>query len=297
MKQFDIAKYLRENYEGPFKTFQSYADLKPLKEDDDLGQQEAMPEPYEGDGHPIDGLGGKLNRHMDVSMNEADGSFDVRFSYNDYPSITDRYQQRSVKKLINLVNSLGGNAEVTKDEFDGVDLKVTGISSFDELKAAYDKVVEDDELSILGSWVISPKEEGEMNEENTEEEMHFNDEIAMLSQEYIKWLEQNNLPKMSADELLADLSIEKTDEQKAWLQTFINRWEDAMDADNIDEEVSVSSSGVEMEEEMDGADHDTRFDDLGGKQIKSAIKSLMDSGFDSREIAQFVVDTIRSFKK
>ena len=203
MKQFDIAKYLRENYEGPFKTFQPYVDLNPLKEDEDLGQQEAIPEPYEGDGHPIDGLGGKLNRHMDVSMNE----------------------------------------------------------------------------------------------ENMEEEMHFNDEIAMLSQEYIKWLEQNNLPKMSADELLADLSIEKTDEQKAWLQTFIDRWEDAMDADNIDEEVSVSSSGVEMEEEMDGADHDTRFDDLGGKQIKSAIKSLMDSGFDSREIAQFVVDTIRSFKK
>ncbi len=204
MQKFDIAKYLRENYEGPFKTFQSYADLKPLKEmDDDLGQQEAMPEPYEGDGHPIDGLGGDLDRDMDVSMNEED----------------------------------------------------------------------------------------------VEEEMHFNDEIAMLSQEYIKWLEQNNLPKMSADELLADLSIEKTDEQKAWLQTFIDRWEDAMDADNIDEEVSVSSSGVEMEEEMDGADHDARFDDLGGKQIKSAIKSLMDSGFDSREIAQFVVDTIRSFKK
>lgn len=203
MKQFDIAKYLRENYEGPFKTFQPYVDLNPLKEDEDLGQQEAMPEPYEGDGHPIDGLGGELNRHMDVSMNE----------------------------------------------------------------------------------------------ENMEEEMHFNDEIAMLSQEYIKWLEQNNLPKMSADELLADLSIEKTDEQKAWLQTFIDRWEDAMDADNIDEEVSVSSSGVEMEEEMDSDDHDTRFDDLGGKQIKSAIKSLMDSGFDSREIAQFVVDTIRSFKK
>jgi hypothetical protein len=204
MKQFDIAKYLRENYEGPFKTFQPYTDLKPLKEmDDDLGQQEAMPEPYEGDGHPIDGLGGDLDRDMDVSMNE----------------------------------------------------------------------------------------------ENMEEEMHFNDEIAMLSQEYIKWLEQNNLPKMSADELLADLSIEKTDEQKAWLQTFIDRWEDAMDADNIDEEVSVSSSGVEMEEEMDSDDHDTRFDDLGGKQIKSAIKSLMDSGFDSREIAQFVVDTIRSFKK
>lgn len=42
---------------------------------------------------------------------------------------------------------------------------------------------------------------------------------------------------------------------------------------------------------------DDRFADLGGDQIKAAIKSLMDDGFDSREIAQFVVDTIRAFKK
>ena len=41
---------------------------------------------------------------------------------------------------------------------------------------------------------------------------------------------------------------------------------------------------------------DDRFADLGGDQIKAAIKSLMDDGFDSREIAQFVVDTIRSFE-
>jgi hypothetical protein len=203
MKQFDIAKYLRENYEGPFKTFQSYADRKPLKEmDDDLGQQEAMPEPYEGDGHPIDGLGGDLDRDMDVSMNE----------------------------------------------------------------------------------------------ENMEEEMHFNDEIAMLSQEYIKWLEQNNLPKMSADELLADLSIEKTDEQKAWLQTFIDRWEDAMDADNIDEEVSVSSSGVEMEEGW--SEEQDKYDRMMGLSheyfekvspiVRYTIDKLRADGFNDQDILDFM---------
>jgi hypothetical protein len=197
MKQFDIAKYLRENYEGPFKTFQPYVDLNPLKEDEDLGQQEAIPEPYEGDGHPIDGLGGKLNRHMDVSMNE----------------------------------------------------------------------------------------------ENMEEEMHFNDEIAMLSQEYIKWLEQNNLPKMSADELLADLSIEKTDEQKAWLQTFIDRWEDAMDADNIDEEVSVSSSGVEMEEVDSAEEGDLdRMYGLFELQLQKLITGIIDAGYEPEDAAQFLRD-------
>jgi hypothetical protein len=46
----------------------------------------------------------------------------------------------------------------------------------------------------------------------------------------------------------------------------------------------------------DEVSNDDRFADLGGDQIKTAIKSLMDDGFDSREIAQFVIDTIRSFK-
>ena len=50
---------------------------------------------------------------------------------------------------------------------------------------------------------------------------------------------------------------------------------------------------VDAEDDMDP---DTRFADLGGDQIKTAIKSLIDDGFDSREIAQFVVDTIRGFK-
>jgi hypothetical protein len=79
----------------------------------------------------------------------------------------------------------------------------------------------------------------------------------------------------------------------------------------VEEEMAVSDSGVEMEEAggMDNDDsvnpfpsivsddEDGRFASLGGDEIKSAIKSLMDDGFDSREIAQFVVDTIRAFKK
>lgn len=57
-----------------------------------------------------------------------------------------------------------------------------------------------------------------------------------------------------------------------------------------------------VEEEMNNDDEDLswmkddRFADLGGDQIKAGIKSLMDDGFDAREIAQFVVDTIRAFK-
>ena len=80
MKDFNIAKYLKENHLGSHGILGRYVDLHGLKEDKDLGQQEAMPEPYEGDGHPIDGLGGKLNRHMDVSMNEEDMEEEVSVS-------------------------------------------------------------------------------------------------------------------------------------------------------------------------------------------------------------------------
>ena len=76
--------------------------------------------------------------------------------------------------------------------------------------------------------------------------------------------------------------------------------------DSMDTDDSVNPFPSIMKEKEDNSpkisggafdyEEDDRFASLGGDQIKSAIKSLMDSGFDSREIAQFVVDTIRAFK-
>jgi hypothetical protein len=57
-----------------------------------------------------------------------------------------------------------------------------------------------------------------------------------------------------------------------------------------DNSFKISGGAFDYEE-------DDRFASLGGDEIKSAIKSLMDGGFDGKEIAQFVVDTIRAFKK
>ena len=136
MKDFNIAKYLREHQQGSFGILNHYIDLQPVNEDKDLGQQDAMPEPYEGPEDPIDGLGGELDRDMDVSMNE---------------------------------------------------------------------------------------------EENSEKENH--DE---MSKEYVSWLEKNNLPERSADELLYKSGIELTDDQKKYLEMFIDRWEAAED-DSVNE--------------------------------------------------------------
>jgi hypothetical protein len=200
MKDFNIAKYLKENHLGSHGILGRYVDLHGLKEDKDLGQQEAMPEPYEGDGHPIDGLGGKLNRHMDVSMNE----------------------------------------------------------------------------------------------ENMEEEMPGpSDKIGHLVSEYESWLKQNNLPEMSADELLYDESIEKTEEQKKYLQDFIQRWDNAIE---MDEEVSVSSSGVEMEEGW--SEEQDKYDRMMGLSheyfekvspiVRYTIDKLRADGFNDQDILDFM---------
>ena len=179
MKDFNIAKYLREHQQGSFGILNHYIDLQPVKEDKDLGQQDAMPEPYEGPEDPIDGLGGELDRDMDVSMNEEES------------------------------------------------------------------------------------------------------ELGKLTQEYQAWLDKNNLPQMSADELLYDENIKKTPEQKKYLQMFIDRW-------NAAEEEHIK--GLKEEEPANAP----RIMDLGGEQIEQGVISLLDDGFDAQDIMDLVKDFLKA---
>jgi hypothetical protein len=47
----------------------------------------------------------------------------------------------------------------------------------------------------------------------------------ILTETYQNWLNENNFPQISADELLYDYNIIKTKEQENWLIDFINKWE------------------------------------------------------------------------
>ena len=51
------------------------------------------------------------------------------------------------------------------------------------------------------------------------------------------------------------------------------------------------------DDEIANMSHDDRFAYMGGSKIEKAIRSLMADNFKDKEIAQFVVDTIRKFKK
>ena len=58
MKDFDIAKYLKEHNLGSYGILNHYVDLKPLKEEDDTTEVELNTEiPYEGPEHQLTGLG------------------------------------------------------------------------------------------------------------------------------------------------------------------------------------------------------------------------------------------------
>ena len=68
MKDFDIAKYLRENYEGPFKTFQPLVNLPALKEESE--EQLDSTVPYEGPDPHLDGLGSSFDQVAPVEESD-----------------------------------------------------------------------------------------------------------------------------------------------------------------------------------------------------------------------------------
>lgn len=108
MQDFDIAKYLRENYEGPFKTFQSYADLKPLKEESE--EQLDTEIPYKGPDPHLDGMGSEYDQ---VAPVEERDSMDYDDSVNPFPSIMkdkeDAYgpdtEQGQFDRMMGLINT------------------------------------------------------------------------------------------------------------------------------------------------------------------------------------------------
>ena len=75
MKDFDIAKYLREHQLGSYGILNHYVDLKPLKEEDvteDVTPEEVAEIPYEGPEPKLDGFGDEFEQAEVVSEEEND---------------------------------------------------------------------------------------------------------------------------------------------------------------------------------------------------------------------------------
>jgi len=55
------------------------------------------------------------------------------------------------------------------------------------------------------------------------------DKLDEMVEKYQTWLDKNNLPQMSADELLVDESVNLTKEQRKYIQNFSNEWDEEQD--------------------------------------------------------------------
>jgi hypothetical protein len=210
MKDFNIAKYLKENHLGPHAILGGYVDLHALKEAEDLeGWEQAdfgatenkeLADRFakvEKTGNPNKDVKvvkiGKVYKVYtkdkeelkEKKMAKGKNSETITLSYYDYPSIDDDDQIFAVETFIKFVKSLGGNAKVIKDAFDDIEFKLTGISS-EEVKKAYAKMVKaEDKKSIsnpgpfnyLTSWTVNPPGLDEYNQLGEEEEMYLDTEI------------------------------------------------------------------------------------------------------------------------
>lgn len=71
MKDFNIAKYLKENNLGPHGILGNYVDLQPLKEEEDYGNNKPVDEvPYVGADEKLDGFGDEFDQVDPVSEAE-----------------------------------------------------------------------------------------------------------------------------------------------------------------------------------------------------------------------------------
>ena len=312
MKDFNVAKYLREHNLGSFGILNHYIDIDALKEEEtDLGQQEAIPEPYEGDGHPIDGLGGELDRNMDVSMNEADDMENAWMEEVDGIKVGDWTCQFEFPGVLVwsyknfTIDELGVYAT---PNFEGDD--TTPIQVEDDGENVANMSLPQGEFADFNEYAnaMKPmldriaKEYVGLEEDKLDEQA--SDDIEALIAEYSAWLEKNGLPEMSADDLLYDDSIEKTEEQKKYLQSFIERWDNAsrnesdgeqagydrmmgMVDNTLESQLSKIKMAIDRAREK-GLRDMAIFNMLKTNSLTGqTVQSLVDDGFEAQDIVDF----------
>ncbi len=194
MKDFNLAKYLKENYQGPFSMFQPYVDLNPLKEESE--EQLDTEIPYKGPDPHLDGMGSEYDQVAPVEE-AVDGQVKKKFDLSDPESSEDAYEW--------ILDNISDDEDVVKSQEEDDEFRLAPI---------------EDIVDIINDRLKNATIDIDIVDNTVTDE---------LSQEYQEWTKQNNLPEMSADELLYDDSIEKTPEQEKYLRDFLNRWDSADD--------------------------------------------------------------------
>jgi hypothetical protein len=282
MKDFNLAKYLKENYQGPFSMFQPYVDLNPLKEESE--EQLDTEIPYKGPDPHLDGMGSEYDQVAPVEE-AVDGQVKKKFDLSDPESSEDAYEW--------ILDNISDDEDVVKSQEEDDEFRLAPI---------------EDIVDIINDRLKNATIDIDIVDNTVTDE---------LSQEYQEWTKQNNLPEMSADELLYDDSIEKTPEQEKYLKDFIDRW------DSTDDYITLTITNTPQIKEAFSAEQE-KFDRMMGlidrtleaqlpkiknavdkardmmisdKSIfnmlstssitKQAVKDLVDDGFDPMDIVDF----------
>lgn len=281
MKDFNIAKYLRENYQGSFSMFQPYVDLNPLKEESE--EQLDAEVPYKGPEPHLDGLGSDFEQAEPVEEGNLSEDATMRFDMSDPESSEDAFEW--------ILDNVSDTEDIVQSDEEDMEFRRAPI---------------EDIVDVINSRL-----------QNSTIDIVDNSVIDELSQEFQEWVDENNLPHFSADEILYDDSIEKTPEQEKYLRDFLNRW------DSADDFIKLSIRNTPRIKEEVGAEQekynrmmgliDTTLEDklsliknavdaarkkgLADKAIftmlstspitQKSVKDLVDDGFDPLDIVDF----------
>jgi hypothetical protein len=281
MKDFNLAKYLKENYQGPFSMFQPYVDLNPLKEESE--EQLDTEVPYKGPEPHLDGMGSDFEQAEPVEEGNLSEDATMRFDMSDPESSEDALEW--------ILDNISDTEDVVKSEEEAMAFRQAPI---EDIVDVINSRLQNSTIDIVGNSVIDE-----------------------LSQEFQEWVIKNNLPQFSADELLYDDSIEKTPEQEKYLRDFLNRWDSADDfiklsirnTPQIKEEVGAEQEkfdrmmglidrtleaqlpkikrAVDKAREMMISDKSI-FNMLSTNSLtQQSVKDLVDDGFDKQDIVDF----------
>lgn len=255
MKDFNIAKYLKENYQGPFSMFQPYTDLNPLKEESE--EQLDTEIPYKGPDPHLDGMGSDFEQAEPVEEGNLSEDATMTFDMNDPEASEDALEW--------ILDNISDTEDVVRSEEEALQFRIGSI---------------EDMVGTMNTRL-----------RNATIEIKEDDIIDQLSQEYGEWLDQNNLPQISADELLYDNSIKKTPEQKRYLQDFIDKW------NNSDQSITLTIRNTPRIKEEVGAEQE-KYDRMMGLAhkyfekispiVRDTINNLRQDGFNDQDIIDFL---------
>jgi len=257
MKDFDIAKYLRENYEGPFKTFQPLVNLPALKEESE--EQLDSTVPYEGPDPHLDGLGssfdqvapveesdiqeaGIVSKVFDLSDPESsEDALEWIYDNTDFEAETededDELRQAQIEDIIGYVNQKLSGHEIdynmTDDDTIELTIKPTGATMKEDAYGPDTEQGQFDRMMGLINTSLEPQLPMLKKAVDKARQIGFNDK------QIFGMLQTSSITGQSVKDLVDD----GFDGQEI-VDFFATDF-------SQNEEVTVSSSGVEMEEDTD----------------------------------------------